>query len=212
MKTIRTHFLDFSDQLSPACGLLLSVLENKIFKERTLGVFICLIHWLAFLFSVLENKPTAYVLGRHSVFGIPSPKLTFWHMVFSWFYFFFKLFPPQPHSDLLLCVLLQGGKFYFMLRHELSFNWMCPFGGALAHNYPVILPVPILKQFLSCLFYLVYFAWLYLCVPPACLSVKQELKMVVSYSVMPRTKPWSSAIAIIALDSCPTSPARIIII
>lgn len=96
MKTIRTHFLDFSDQLSPACGLLLSVLENKIFKERTLGVFVCLIDWLAFLFSVLENKPTAYVQGRHSVFGIPSPKLTFWHMVFSWFYFFLSFSHLSP--------------------------------------------------------------------------------------------------------------------
>lgn len=70
---------------------------------------------------------------------------------------FLKLFPPQPHSDLLVCFLLQGGKFYFMPRHELSFNWMCLFGGALAHNYPVLLPVPILQKLLSCLFYFIVF-------------------------------------------------------
>lgn len=70
MKTIRTHFLDFSDQLSPACGLLLSVLENKIFKERTLGVF-CLFNWLIgfSLFSAGEQT--------HSLCA--GQALCFWH-------------------------------------------------------------------------------------------------------------------------------------
>lgn len=70
MKTIRTHFLDFSDQLSPACGLLLSVLENKIFKERTLGGG-CLFNWLIGFSRFSAGEQT------HSLCA--GQVLCFWH-------------------------------------------------------------------------------------------------------------------------------------
>lgn len=143
MKTIRPQTL--SDQLSPACGLLLSVLGNKIFIERTLEVFVCLIDWL-FSFQCRRINPQPVCRAGPLFLASPVPNLHFGIWCFHGSTFL-KLFPPQTHS----------GKFYFMPRHELSFNWMCLFGGALAHNYPVLLPVPILKKFLSYLFYLVVF-------------------------------------------------------